>query len=79
MLALRGDLANSVQHHAFGPVVAAGLVWWSVRATQQRQLLRPLLFNGLSRLLTRALLAATGIGLISYWLLRLRLESFPST
>ncbi|MFI0404136.1 MAG: DUF2752 domain-containing protein, partial [Cyanobium sp.] len=38
-LALQGDLVGSVQGHAFGPMVAFGLLSWSLLAIRQRHLL----------------------------------------
>ena len=68
--ALTGDLSGSLQWHLFGPVVAAVLVLWSVLALRQR------------RLIPRGLplwpLPVFGGGLISYWLLRLSTNSWPS-
>lgn len=64
--ALTGDLAGSVQLHAFGPIAAAGLVWWSITAIRQRQLL--------PRDLPAWPLAVAGLGVLSYWLLRLWLR-----
>ena len=68
--ALTGDLSGSLQWHLFGPVVAVVLVLWSVVALQQR------------RLIPRGLplwpLPLVGGGLISYWLLRLSTNSWPS-
>ena len=64
--ALTGDLTGSVQLHAFGPIAAAGLVWWSITAIRQRRLM--------PRDLPAWLLAVAGLGLLSYWLLRLWLR-----
>ncbi len=64
--ALTGDLAGSVQQHAFGPIAAATLLWWTITAIRQRRLMpgdlpgRPL--------------AITGVALLGYWLLRLGLR-----
>ena len=64
--ALHGDLTTSVSLHAFGPVMAAGLIAWSAMAIQRRRLwpfpwrLRP------------GLALATAVG--GYWLLRLVLS-----
>ncbi|MEO1003151.1 MAG: DUF2752 domain-containing protein [Cyanobacteria bacterium J06638_7] len=74
-LALRGDLAGSLQWHAFGPLAAAGLLGWSVLAVRQRRLLP-------QRLPCRPL-AAAAVGLMGYWGARLALQlglgwaSFP--
>jgi hypothetical protein len=64
--ALTGNLAESVQLHAFGPIAAAGLIWWSLTAIRQRRLM--------PRDLPALPLAVAGIGLLSYWLLRLWLR-----
>jgi len=64
--ALTGDLAGSVQQHAFGPIAAATLLWWTITAIRQRRLMpgdlpgRPL--------------AITGVALLGYWLMRLGLR-----
>jgi hypothetical protein len=65
-VALTGNLAGSVQLHAFGPIAAAGLVWWSITAIHQRRLM--------PRDLPAWPLAVAGLGLLSYWLLRLWLR-----
>ena len=68
--ALTGDLIGSLQWHFFGPIVAVALVLWSVLALKQR------------RLIPRGLplwpLPVVAGGLISYWLLRLSTNSWPS-
>ena len=64
--ALTGDLAASVRWHAFGPIVAAGLVGWSLLAIQRRELL-PL------RLRT-ATLGWIATALLAYWAVRLGLS-----
>ncbi len=64
--ALTGDLSASVQWHAFGPIVAAGLLWWSLLALRQRRLI-PI------QLPARAM-AATGLALLAYWALRVGLS-----
>jgi hypothetical protein len=64
--ALTGNLAVSVQLHAFGPIAAAALVWWSITAIRQRRLM--------PRDLPALPLAVAGLGLLSYWLLRLWLR-----
>ena len=68
--ALTGDLSGSLQWHFFGPIVAVALVLWSVLALQQRRLIP----RGLP---LWPLPLVTG-GLISYWLLRLGTNSWPS-
>ena len=68
--ALNGDLSGSLQWHLFGPIAALWLVLWSVLALQQRRLIP----KGLP---LRAL-PVVGGGLISYWLLRLSTNSWPS-
>jgi hypothetical protein len=69
-LALRGDLQASLQQHAFGPLVAAALVGWSVLAIRRGRLL-PRHWPGWP-------LAASAAGLAAYWLLRLVGGDFPS-
>ena len=64
--ALQGNLSSSMQWHAFGPVVAAILISWSVLAIQQRRLM-PFAIH------TWHLIAAA-VALISYWLVRLGLN-----
>jgi hypothetical protein len=64
--ALSGDLGHSVELHAFGPLVAAALLWWSVIAIQQRRLLP----QGLP-----AWPLGWGVAsLVVYWLLRIGLS-----
>jgi hypothetical protein len=64
--ALTGNLGESVRWHAFGPLLAAGLLWWSVQAIRRRELL-PL------RLESRAL-GWIAAALLGYWALRLGLS-----
>jgi hypothetical protein len=64
--ALTGNLGESVRWHAFGPLLAAGLMWWSVQAIRRRKLL-PL------RLESRAL-GWIAAALLGYWALRLGLS-----
>jgi hypothetical protein len=64
--ALTGNLAGSVQLHAFGPIAAAALVWWSITAIRQRRLM--------PRDLPALPLAVAGLGLLIYWLMRLWLR-----
>ena len=64
--ALSGDLHGSIQWHAFGPMVAAGLLIWSGLALHRRRLF-PL--PGGEPLLLTATLA-----LMALWLLRLILN-----
>jgi len=59
-----------MEQHAFGPLVAGGLIWWTIAAIRKRRL-RP-------RNLPTWLLAWTAAGLLGYWLLRLGLGAFPS-
>ena len=68
--ALTGDLSGSLQWHLFGPVVAVVLVLWSVVALRQRRLI--------PRSMPLWPLPLVGGGLISYWLLRLGTNSWPS-
>lgn len=64
--ALTGQLQLSWRLHAFGPLVAAGLLVWSLASIRRR------------RLLPLPLRAATaglfGLSLFGYWLLRLTLQ-----
>lgn len=64
--ALTGDLAGSLQWHAFGPLVAAGLIWWSIAAIRQRRLL--------PQRLPAWPLGWGAAALVTYWLLRLGLS-----
>ena len=68
--ALTGDLSGSLQWHLFGPLTALGLVLWSVLALQQRRLI--------PKELPLWPIPWMGGGLISYWLLRLGTNSWPS-
>jgi hypothetical protein len=61
--ALNGNLADSLQLHAFGPMVAATLIWWSFKALQQRRLV-PYPLPGWP-------IGWGAITLLIYWLLRL--------
>ena len=66
--ALTGQLQSSLELHAFGPLVAAGLLAWSVLAIHQRRLV----LRGLpSWLQAQRLLGWGAVGLMGYWLLRL--------
>ena len=69
-LALRGDLAGSLEQHAFVPLVAAGLIWWTIAAIRKRRL-RP-------RTLPTWSLGWAAAGLPGYWLLRRGRRAFPS-
>ena len=60
---LRGDFSSALQLHAFGPLLAAGLVIWSLAALRRRRL-------GLARIKPWHL-AATALALGAYWALRL--------
>ncbi len=61
--ALSGDLAGSLQAHAFGPLVAVTLLWWSFKAIQRRPL-----WPGA---LPAWPLGLISLALLTYWLLRL--------
>jgi len=63
--ALRGDLGGSLQLHAFGPLAATALLWWSITAIRQRRLL--------PADLPAWPLGLTALSLLVYWLLRLGL------
>ena len=56
--------------HLFGPIAALGLLVWSVLALQQRRII--------PKGLPRWPLPLMGGALISYWLLRLSTNSWPS-
>lgn len=60
---LRGDFSGAFQLHAFGPLVAAGLVIWSLAAMRRQRL-------GL-RGIKPWHLAATALALGAYWAMRL--------
>jgi len=64
--ALTGQLEHSVRLHAFGPLVAAGLVIWSVLAIRRRRLLPVRLGN--------QVVVLSGLALLGYWLARLMLQ-----
>lgn len=72
-LALRGDLAGSVEHHAFGPLVALGLVGWSLLAIRQRRLLPRWPWDWPAPQQAPGLIAAMAAGLLAYWAGRLAL------
>ena len=61
--ALTGDWPTAVRLHAFGPVVAIALVWWSILAIRQRRLV--------PRQLPAWPLGWGAAALVAYWLLRL--------
>ena len=63
--ALHGDLGSSIGHHAFGPLAAIALLFWSVQSIKHRRLFP---------LRTKALPFIIGsIVFLVYWLLRLGL------
>lgn len=64
--ALSGNLAQAVELHAFSPLAAGALLWWSVLAIQQRRLL--------PRDLQTWPLGWGMIMLVAYWLLRMWLS-----
>jgi hypothetical protein len=64
--ALTGNLGESVRWHAFGPLLAAGLLWWSVQAIRRRELLPFRLETGS--------LGWIAVALLGYWALRLGLS-----
>ena len=78
--ALTGDWSQSIALHAYGPIAAAALLWWSITAICQRRLL--------PRQLPAWPLGWGAAALVAYWLLRLWLSfgrgwqglgSFPRT
>ena len=73
-LALRGALQASLQQHAFGPLLAIGLVGWSLLALRQRQF-----WPRLAPWWQPRWLPAAAVVLLAYWVLRLQLQAFPDT
>ncbi|MFI0403594.1 MAG: DUF2752 domain-containing protein, partial [Cyanobium sp.] len=73
-LALQGDLVGSVQGHAFGPMVAFGLLSWSLLAIRQRHLLPRWPWAWPSPRRHPALVAALALALLAYWAGRLTLR-----
>ena len=67
--ALTGNLRESVQWHAFGPIAAAGLLMWSAWAIQQRRMW--------PRHVPRWPVAMGGGSLLVYWILRFSLNIWP--
>jgi hypothetical protein len=61
--ALTGNIAESVQHHAFGPIAAATLIYWAIWSIKAKQLVP----NELKIKLFPISIAA----LIFYWIARL--------
>ncbi len=64
--ALSGQLGESLALHAFGPLAAVALLWWSVVAIRQRRLI--------PRRLPAWPLGWGAAALMTYWLLRLWLS-----
>jgi hypothetical protein len=73
-LALQGDLVGSVRAHAFGPLVAVGLVAWSLLAIRQRRVLPRWLRAWPSPRHHPALVATLTLALLAYWVGRLALR-----
>ena len=61
--ALRGNLSESIQLHAFGPLVAAGLIYWSFIAIRDKRFI--------PKQLRAWPLGLIAIGLFIYWVGRL--------
>ena len=61
--ALRGNLSESIQLHAFGPLVAVALIAWCFTAISQRRLI--------PREIPAWPLAVGAVVLFAYWLMRL--------
>ncbi len=76
-LALRGDLQASLQQHAFGPLLAVGLVGWALLALRQQELWPRLALARRNNRLGRGPVVALASALLIYWLLRLKLQTFP--
>ena len=73
--ALTGDLGESLRWHGFGPLLAAGLLWWSVMAIRRRALL-PFRWPA-------STVGWSAAALLIHWALRLGLsftgvDAFPS-
>ena len=64
--ALSGDWGSALDLHAFGPITAAALLWWSAVAIRQRRLV--------PRHLPAWPLGWGAAALLAYWLLRLWLS-----
>jgi len=65
--ALTGQLAEAVRWHAFGPLVAVGLLVWSLHSLRRGTAAPPPW--------PRGLVVGAGVLLLLYWLLRLRLST----
>ena len=74
---LRGDWPHALELHAFGPVVAAALVLWSVQAIRTKRLY--------PKGLEAWHLVAAALALLTYWTVRMGLtyglgiQAFPSS
>jgi hypothetical protein len=77
-LALRGDLQGSLQQHAFGPLLAIGMLGWSLLALRQQRLWPRLRLGPATNRVGPGTLALVAGALLAYWLLRLSLQTFPS-
>ncbi|MCX5941111.1 MAG: DUF2752 domain-containing protein [Cyanobium sp. LacPavin_0818_WC50_MAG_67_9] len=64
--ALVADLPSSISLHAFGPLAAGVLVWWSITSVRQRRLV-PLGLPAVP-------FGVAAVGLLAYWLMRLGLS-----
>ena len=64
--ALVVDLPSSISLHAFGPLAAGVLVWWSITSVRQRRLV-PLGLPAVP-------FGVAAVGLVAYWLMRLGLS-----
>ncbi|MEI6359618.1 MAG: DUF2752 domain-containing protein [Synechococcus sp. ELA619] len=65
-VSLRGDWLHALQLHAFGPLVAAALLIWSVQAIRRRRFL--------PKELKAWHLVAFTFGLVAYWAIRMGLS-----
>lgn len=61
--ALSGNLAESIQFHAFGPVAAASLIYWAILSAKERQFYP----NQMKKIPALCII----FGLIFYWIARL--------
>jgi uncharacterized membrane protein YwzB len=74
--ALTGQIDRSIELHLFGPIIAIGLIWWSINSMQTKRLI--------PKQITIREIALTASALFSYWLARmvatyfLEMNGFPS-
>ena len=61
--ALTGNIAESVQYHAFGPIAAAALIYWAISSAKEKQLY--------PKTLKKIPTLYIALGLVLYWAARL--------